>query len=121
MEALWEKLQNLLFWKRKKMPKEGKDFKFVDFTNSDITGIQVISGEYAGVVYHYGGVRVKEQGELATLEFGYTLVHSGEHDMDALQKDEEFFTIMGDILTEILTKQANEQTRKNNPEEPDLQ
>ena len=121
MEALWEKLQNLLFWKRKKMPKEGKDFKFVDFTNSDITGIQVISGKYAGVVYHYGGVRVKEHGELATLEFGYTIVHSGEHDIDALQNDEEFSTMMGDILTEILTKQVNEQTRKNNPEEPDLQ
>jgi len=103
------------------MPKEGKDFRFVDFTNSDITGIQIIQGEYAGVVYHYGGVRVKEHGELATLEFGYTIVQPGKHDIDELQKDEAFSIIMGDVLTEILTKQANEQTRKNNNQEPDLQ
>jgi hypothetical protein len=118
MEALWEKL---LFWKRKKMPKEGKDFRFVDFKNSEITGIQILQGKYAGVVYHYGGVRVKEQGELATLQFGYTLVVPGEHDIDVLQNDEELHTMMGDILTEILTKQDNEQIRKNNTEEPDLQ
>ena len=80
----------------------------------------VLKGEYAGVVYHYGKVRVKEQGEFATLEFGYTLVNSGKHDIDLLQKDEEFSTIMGDILSEILLKSDNEPIRNHNPEEFDL-
>ena len=114
MEALWEKL---LFWKRKKMPLEGVDYRFIDFTDSELTGIQVIKGEYAGVVYHYGKVRVKEQGEMGVLEFNYTLVNPGKHDIDLLQKDEGFVTIMGDILTEILTKQANETIRKDDSEE----
>ena len=119
MVALWEKLIQF-FSKRKKMPLEGVDYRFIDFTNSDITGIQIIKGEYAGVVYHYGKVRVKEQGEMGVLEFGYTLVNPGKHDIDLLQKEEEFVTIMGDILTEILTRQSNETTRKDNTEESDL-
>jgi len=106
--------------KKKKVPKEGEDYKFIDFTNSDLTGIMVLKGEYAGVVYHYGKVRVKEQGEFATLEFGFTLVNSGKHDIDLLQKDEEFVTIMGDILSEILTKSDNEPIRTNHIEESDL-
>ena len=99
--------------KTKKVPKEGEDYKFVDFTNSNLTGIMVLKGEYAGVVYHYGKVRVKEQGEFATLEFGYTLVNPGKHDIDLLQNDDNFVTIMGDILSEILTKQANETIRNH--------
>lgn len=106
--------------KKKIVPKEGEDYKFIDFTDSDLTGIMVLKGDYAGVVYHYGKVRVKEQGEFATLEFGYTLVNPGKHDIDLLQKDEEFVTIMGDILSEILTKSDNEKTRNHDPEESDL-
>jgi hypothetical protein len=109
------------FEKKKKVPKEGEDYKFVDFTDSDITGIMILKGDYAGVVYHYGKVRVKEQGEFATLEFGFTLINSGKHDIDLLQNEDNFVTIMGDILSEILMKQANEPTRNHDPEEFDLQ
>ena len=120
MATLWEKIVQLCFWK-KKMPKEGKDYKFIDFTDSELTGIMILKGDYAGVVYHYGKVRVKEQGEFATLEFGYTIVNPGKHDIDLLQKDDNFVTMMGDVLSEILMKQANETIRNNNPEEFDLQ
>jgi hypothetical protein len=119
METLWEKL---LFWKKwkKKVPTEGKDFEFIDFTNSEITGIQILEGEYAGVVYHYGKVRVVPQGEMGVLQFGYTIVNPGKHDIDALTKDENFSTMMGDILTEILMKNQYETPRKNDTEEFDL-
>ena len=119
MVALWEKVKEI-FSLRKKMPKEHEDYRFIDFTDSELTGIQILKGEYAGVVYHYGKVRVKEQGEMGVLEFGYTLVNPGKHDIDLLQKDDGFVTIMGDILTEILTRQANETIRKNDSEEFDL-
>lgn len=109
------------FGKKKKVPKEGEDYKFVDFTDSDITGIMILKGDYAGVVYHYGKVRVVEQGEFAKLEFGYTLVNPGKHDIDLLQNDDNFVTIMGDVLSEILMKQANETIRNHDPEEFDLQ
>ncbi len=120
METLWEKVTQF-FYKKKKMPLEGIDYKFIDFTDSELTGIQVLKGDYAGVVYHYGKVRVKEQGEMGVLEFGYTIVNPGKHDIDALQNDEGFVTIMGDTLTEILTRQENEKIRKDHSEEFDIQ
>jgi len=102
------------------MPLEGEDYRFIDFTDSELTGIQILKGEYAGVVYHYGKVRLKEQGEMGVLEFGYTIVNSGKHDIDTLQNDDGFVTIMGDTLTEILTRQENEKIRKDNSEEFDI-
>jgi hypothetical protein len=105
------------------MLSEGKDYTFINFKDTDITGIQIIAGEYQGVVYHYQKARVVEEGELARLQFGFTIVHPGKHDIDLLQKDENFVTIMGDILTQILMNKAkaDEQIRTDNSEEFDLQ
>lgn len=104
------------------MLKEGVDYQFIDFTNSDITGIAIIQGKYEKVVYHYNKARVVEEGALAKLQFGFTIVNSGKHDIDSLTNDEEFVTLMGDILTQILTTQEsiNESLRINDIEEPDL-
>lgn len=117
MEALWEKMQ---FWKKPKMLEEGKDFRFVDFENSEITGVELLTPEYLGVVFHYGKVRIVEEGELARLQFGYTLVYPGEHDIDTLNSDENLYTIMGDILTYILIAKQQNEARNNNSEEPDF-
>jgi hypothetical protein len=118
METLWEKL---LFWKKQKMLKEGVDYHFFDFKDSDITGIELLMKEFKGVIYHYQKARVLEEGEFARLQFGYTIVHPGEHDIDDLTTDENLHTIMGDILTTILANQANEQTRTDNNQEFDIQ
>jgi hypothetical protein len=77
--------------------------------------------KYKGVIYHYQKVRVVEEGAIARLQFGYTLVHPGEHDIDDLTNDENLHTIMGDILTTILETRANEQTRTDDNQEFDLQ
>jgi hypothetical protein len=101
--------------------KEDIDYKFVDFKDSDLTGIELLTENYKGVLYHYHKARVVEEGELAKLQFGFTIVHPGEYDIDDLTKDEELHTIMGDILTElIMTNKYNEQTRTDNTQEPDL-
>jgi hypothetical protein len=103
------------------VPIEDKDFRFIDFTNSEITGIEILEGDYAGAVYHYGKVRVVPQGEMGVLQFGYTIVNPGKHDIDALTKDETFSTMMGDILTEILTSQENEKIRNYDNQKFDIQ
>jgi hypothetical protein len=72
------------------MLEEGKDFAFVDFKNTDITGIQMIAGDYEGVVYHYHQAKVVEEGEMARLKFGFTIIHPGKHDIDLLKDDEDF-------------------------------
>ena len=104
------------------MLKEGVDYAFIEFKDSDITGIQVIKGEYEGVVYHYHKARIVEEGALARLQFGFTIVDPGTHDIDELTNDQEFSTIMGDILTTILLAKAeNEKTGNDDPEEFILQ
>ena len=121
MEAFWKMTQ--LWKKTPKMLKEGVDYQFIDFIDSDITGIAIIKGKYEKVVYHYNKARVVEEGLLAKLQFGFTIVNPGNHDIDSLTTDEEFVTLLGDLLTEILSTQErlNEQIRTNDFEEPDLQ
>jgi len=105
------------------MLEESVDYQFVDFEDSEITGIRLLLQPYRDVVYHYNKVRVKEEVgiDMARLEFGFSLVSLGEHTEEALKNDEEFHTILGDILTHILLTQQDEQTRTDNPQEPDLQ
>ena len=103
--------------------KEDIDYKFVDIDNDmleeKMTAIGLLIPEYQGVLYHYHRAKVVEEGEGARLQFGYTILESGEHDMDSLTKDEKLHTIMGDILTDILLnkKQINEQIRTDDSEE----
>lgn len=109
-----------MFWKKPKMLIEGKDYRFVDFKDSDITGIELLMPEFLGVVYHYGKAKISEEGEVGRLQFGYTLVYPGEHDLDTLNADSKFHTIMGDVLTQILIAKAEDEARNNNTEKPDL-
>lgn len=123
MEALWQKMQ---FWKTNSMtPIEGKDYELVNFKDSDITGVELLTGKFKGVIYHYTGARVTQNpgDPIPRLQFGYNLIEAGTHDQNDLQDDDEFVTMIGDILTNILSNEAdyNESFRTLNPEEFDLQ
>lgn len=108
METLWAKLA---FWKTKPL-KEGVDFVFHDFEDSDLTGIVILKGDYAGVVYYYTNANIAEEGMIARLKFGYQIVNSNEYGRDYLEKDEKFVTMIGDILTQIiLTEDQIESSR----------
>ena len=119
METLWEKL---LFWKQKKpkMLKEGTDYQFFNLNDGEMTGIALMIKGYEDVIYHYHRAKIVEEGELARLQFGYTIVHPGNHNIDDLTNDEQLHTIMGDILTNILTAQSNEQIRTDYSKELNL-
>lgn len=116
MAAFWK----MLFWEKSMTLTENKDFRFVDFTNSEITGVEVLSPDYLGVVYHYNKVRVDDSGPVPRLQFGYTIVHPGEHDIDDLTSDEVFSILMGNILSHILLAKAQDETRNNDSEKPRL-
>jgi len=119
MEALWN---SLTWWKKSKMLKEGIDYKFVDSDDKNVTGIHLIRGKYKNVLYHYHKVRIVEEENFARLQFGFTVVHPGDHDPDELMNDEEFSIIMGDILqTILLAKIKDEKTGNNNSEKFILQ
>jgi hypothetical protein len=86
---------------------ENEDFCYVDFKDSEITGIKLLKPKkFNGVIFHYGKVGVDEDtdnGE-ATLKFSYTLVHAGESDfdIDELVDNKELHDIMGKILVAII-------------------
>jgi hypothetical protein len=120
MEVLWEKIK---FWKKPKVYKEDVDYRFVNFEGTDVTGIELLLDNFKGVVYHYHSARVKEEGEMARLQFGYTLIYPGTHDLDELNQNENFHVIMGDILTQLLMSKAKEDEsfRNNHTKKFDLQ
>lgn len=118
MGTLWEKL---LFWKKKpRMLEEKKDYQFINLNDGELTGVALMVEGYEDVIYHYHKAKIVEEGELARLQFGYTIVHPGNHNIDDLTNDEQLHTIMGDILTNILTAQANEQIRTDYSKELNL-
>lgn len=124
MARFWK---TLMFWKKwtKPMYNEGVDYILVDIDGEDeykITAVQLKLDNYEDVVYHYHQARVVEEGELARLQFGYTILDSAGYDIDELNKQPEFHTIMGDILTQIITaKIEHEKTGTNNSKELNLQ
>ncbi len=72
-----------------------------------MTGIRILKGPYAGVLYYYTNAAVEEQGYLATLKFGYMIVDSANYAKNELEKDEKCVTMLGDILSEIILMEGN--------------
>ena len=119
MATLWEKIQ---FWKKKSMkPEIDIDYTIVDSDDGKKTGIGILKGKYAGVLYHYGMARIVEEELVAKMQFDYTIVTSPSIPFDDLMEDQEFHTMIGDILTEILmSKEENETIRDNDIKEFDI-
>jgi hypothetical protein len=117
MAQLWEKLQ---FWKKQSMIyKESVHFNYLDSPDKTATAIQLLIPNYEGVVYQYHQARIVQEGVLPKLQFGYTILFAGEHDIDDLQNSAEFSTIMGDILAQLIIDKEKYETRNNDTEEPD--
>ena len=120
MVAFLDKIQ---FWKKKSMSakyKENIDYQFIPSDDEQITGIGILKGKYAGVLYHYGKAKIMEEGEFARLYFDYTIEHTPTFSVYDLTIDQEFHTMIGDILTDILMKQSNETIRDNDIKEFDI-
>jgi hypothetical protein len=107
---------------------EGKDYLLIDVDALDgeqeikLTAVQLKVDNYSDVVYHYHKARVVEEGSVARLQFGYTILDSAGLDIDALTNDQEFHNLMGDILTDIITSKNNyEKTGTDNSQELDIQ
>jgi hypothetical protein len=116
--TLWDKIS---FRKKKLKYQINEDFQLVQSDDGKITGIGILKGKYAGVLYHYGQAKIVEEVEAARMVFDYTLINTGDFTLHELQTDGEFHTMIGDILTLILMEKADEETRNHNTEEFDIQ
>jgi hypothetical protein len=90
-------------------------FAYVTTKEQDQTLIGIKEGKFAGVVYKYGKVGFGDENPDGTkpLQFQYDIV-----DNNGIQREqfgEDFFTLIGDILVEVIEEQANNEPvdRKN--------
>ena len=88
-------------------------YEFLPQEEDELTQIKITTGKYAGVIYSYGKVNFIPEIEVGKLQFNFEIVDSGELDVLALHEDQNFVTIMGDILTDIILN--DDQTRTNHP------
>ena len=91
-------------------------FAYVTTKEQDQTLIGIKGGKFAGVVYKYGKVsfaeKEDENGNLP-MRFQYDIVDN--NGIPREQFGEDFFTLIGDILVEVIEEQANNESvdRKN--------
>lgn len=104
METFWEKLKSWL--KKPNIPKEGIDYEFYDFPDSDLTGIHLLRGVYRGVIYYYMGARFSEDEGYPKLFFEYEVYQTGKLTREQLTADKKFDILIGDILTELMVNNA---------------
>jgi hypothetical protein len=111
-----------MFWKtNQKKLKEGVDYQLVDIEDSDLTAVKIISGKFSEVMYHYNGAKIVEEGVMARLQFGYNIINPGKFSTEQLTTNQQFSTLMGDILTQLILKEeVYGQTRAFDTEEFDL-
>jgi len=83
-------------------------YKLVEKQGVDFYGFQITEGEYEGVVYYYGEVKIEEDAEAdnATLNFNYQIDNGNEqYSIKELEDSIKFNNLMGDILTSVLDKE----------------
>jgi len=73
--------------------------------------LRIGEGKYEGVVYQYGKVSLPEENEMnlkgdLPFRFEYTILDNANIDREEF--GEEFFTIIGDILVNIIDEQLQE-------------
>lgn len=87
--------------------KEKIDYNFVERAESDFYSIRLLTGGWAGVIYTYGRVRIKEDpaADRAVLSFDYRIedTEGTIHNAQSLQSDVRFKNMIGDILANILS------------------
>jgi hypothetical protein len=79
-------------------------YSFVENDFSDDSWhVKINQGVYKDIVYKYGKIQVKEDGDEAKLSFQFKIVDLPEHlDEDDLNSSVEFMETLGDILTHII-------------------
>jgi len=88
------------------MPKLFKEvFRVVENPHEKDAAIEIVSGEFEGLVYQYGQVQFVDNKN--HLNFQRTIRRLPENaDMDELLNNDTLQTLMGDILVELMEEQV---------------
>jgi hypothetical protein len=91
-------------------PKHNDDYVFVEKPGEDFTGLKLISGPFASIVYKYGNVGFRPESEKTPdgalpMVFDYTII---ENHIEADTDSQEFIDHIGDILVVLLDEQIKQ-------------
>ena len=90
-------------------PKHREDYVFVEKPGEDFTGLKLISGPFASIVYKYGNVGFRPESEAIDgalpMVFDYTVM---ENKIEADTDSQEFINHIGDILVVLLDEQLKQ-------------
>ena len=86
-------------------------YTFVSRTDDKWASICIMGGKFDGVIYKYGKVSIpEEENEDGTLPFQFEYNIIDNIGISREDFDEEFFTLIGDILVDIIDDQIEEDT-----------
>lgn len=99
---IWETIKKSLTRKKNKLV-YNIDWKFkeIDISGEEITGIELLTGIYKGLVYFYNSVKISENdADGAKVSFSYSIYHNPTNSID--------YSIFNNIAIEILDTTLNE-------------
>ena len=86
-------------------------YMFVSREDEDFSSIMIKDGKFKDVIYNYGKVSIPEEDNLnedGTLPFRFEYTIIDNVGVPREEFDEEFFTLIGDILVDIIHEQSEE-------------
>ena len=84
---------------------------FVSQENEDFASIMIKDGKFKDVIYNYGNVSTPEEDNLnedGTLPFSFEYTIIDNVGIPRENFEEDFFTLIGDILVDIIDEQSEE-------------
>jgi len=90
-------------------------YMFVSREDEDFSSIMIKDGKFKDVIYNYGKVSIPEEDNLnedGTLPFRFEYTIIDNVGVPREEFDEEFFTLIGDILVDIIHEQSEEDNVK---------
>ena len=86
-------------------------YMFVSQENDDWASLMIKNGKFKDVIYNYGKVSIPEEDKLnddGTLPFCFEYNIIDNVEIPREEFDDEFFTLIGDILVDIIDEQSEE-------------
>ena len=88
------------------MPKLFKEvYRVVENPHETDAGIEIISGEWEGLVYQYGDVQFEDGKPHLNFQRTIRRLPTSGGTVEDLEKNEELNNLMGDILVELIQEQ----------------
>jgi len=91
-------------------------YTFVSRKDEDFASIMIKDGKFKDVIYNYGKVSIPEEDNLnedGTLPFSFEYTIIDNVGIPRENFEEDFFTLIGDILVDIIDEQSEEDTIAN--------